>query len=199
MNNIRFQSFQVSRKDHEQRNGHKGFVIWLTGLSGSGKSTIANKLNKLLFDKKIYSVILDGDNTRLGINKDLSFSEADRSENIRRVAEIAKLYVENSQIVIASFISPYKKDRLIAKNIISSNDFIEVYVNCTIDECEKRDVKGLYKKARNGEITDFTGISSPYEAPKSADIEIDTELNDVSSSVTLIFNYLIKKKCLNID
>jgi adenylylsulfate kinase len=174
-------------------------VIWLTGLSGSGKSTIANKLNKLLFDKKIYSVILDGDNTRLGINKDLSFSEADRSENIRRVAEIAKLYVENSQIVIASFISPYKKDRLIAKNIISSNDFIEVYVNCTIDECEKRDVKGLYKKARNGEITDFTGISSPYEAPKSADIEIDTELNDVSSSVTLIFNYLINKKCLNID
>ena len=199
MNNIRFQSFQVSRKDHEQRNGHKGFVIWLTGLSGSGKSTIANKLNKLLFDKKIYSVILDGDNTRLGINKDLSFSEADRSENIRRVAEIAKLYVENSQIVIASFISPYKKDRLIAKNIISSNDFIEVYVNCTIDECEKRDVKGLYKKARTGEITDFTGISSPYEAPKSADIEIDTELNDVSSSVTLIFNYLINKKCLNID
>lgn len=199
MNNIRFQSFQVSRKDHEQRNGHKGFVIWLTGLSGSGKSTIANELNKQLFDKKIYSVILDGDNTRLGINKDLSFSEADRSENIRRVAEIAKLYVENSQVVIASFISPYKKDRLIAKNIISSNDFIEVHVNCAIDECEKRDVKGLYKKARNGEISDFTGISSPYEAPKNADIEIDTELNDVSSSVTLIFNYLIKKKCLNID
>lgn len=199
MNNIRFQSFQVSRKDHEQRNGHKGLVIWLTGLSGSGKSTIANELNKQLFDKNIYSVILDGDNTRLGINKDLSFSEADRSENIRRVAEIAKLYVENSQVVIASFISPYKKDRLIAKNIISSNDFIEVHVNCAIDECEKRDVKGLYKKARNGEISDFTGISSPYEAPKSADIEIDTELNDVSSSVTLIFNYLIKKKCLNID
>ncbi len=199
MNNIRFQSFQVSRKDHEQRNGHKGFVIWLTGLSGSGKSTIANELNKQLFDKNIYSVILDGDNTRLGINKDLSFSEADRSENIRRVAEIAKLYVENSQVVIASFISPYKKDRLIAKNIISSNDFIEVHVNCAIDECEKRDVKGLYKKARNGEISDFTGISSPYEAPKSADIEIDTELNDVRSSVTLIFNYLIKKKCLNID
>lgn len=199
MNNIRFQSFQVSRKDHEQRNGHKGFVIWLTGLSGSGKSTIANELNKQLFDKNIYSVILDGDNTRLGINKDLSFSEADRSENIRRVAEIAKLYVENSQVVIASFISPYKKDRLIAKNIISSDDFIEVHVNCAIDECEKRDVKGLYKKARNGEISDFTGISSPYEAPKSADIEIDTELNDVRSSVTLIFNYLIKKKCLNID
>lgn len=199
MNNIRFQSFQVSRKDHEQRNGHKGIVIWLTGLSGSGKSTIANELNKQLFDKNIYSVILDGDNTRLGINKDLSFSEADRSENIRRVAEIAKLYVENSQVVIASFISPYKKDRLIAKNIISSNDFIEVHVNCAIDECEKRDVKGLYKKARNGEISDFTGISSPYEAPKSADIEIDTELNDVRSSVTLIFNYLIKKKCLNID
>lgn len=199
MNNIRFQSFQVSRKDHEQRNGHKGLVIWLTGLSGSGKSTIANELNKQLFDKNIYSVILDGDNTRLGINKDLSFSEADRSENIRRVAEIAKLYVENSQVVIASFISPYKKDRLIAKNIISSDDFIEVHVNCAIDECEKRDVKGLYKKARNGEISDFTGISSPYEAPKSADIEIDTELNDVSSSVTLIFNYLIKKKCLNID
>lgn len=199
MNNIRFQSFQVSRKDHEQRNGHKGLVIWLTGLSGSGKSTIANELNKQLFDKNIYSVILDGDNTRLGINKDLSFSEADRSENIRRVAEIAKLYVENSQVVIASFISPYKKDRLIAKNIISSNDFIEVHVNCAIDECEKRDVKGLYKKARNGEISDFTGISSPYEAPKSADIEIDTELNDVRSSVTLIFNYLIKKKCLNID
>lgn len=199
MNNIRFQSFQVSRKDHEQRNGHKGLVIWLTGLSGSGKSTIANELNKQLFDKNIYSVILDGDNTRLGINKDLSFSEADRSENIRRVAEIAKLYVENSQVVIASFISPYKKDRLIAKNIISSDDFIEVHVNCAIDECEKRDVKGLYKKARNGEISDFTGISSPYEAPKSADIEIDTELNDVRSSVTLIFNYLIKKKCLNID
>lgn len=199
MNNLHFQSFQVNRKDHENRNGHKGFVIWLTGLSGSGKSSIANKLNKLLFDKKIYAVILDGDNTRLGINKDLSFSEVDRSENIRRVAEIAKLYVENGQVVIASFISPYKKDRFIAKNIISSDDFIEVYVNCTIAECEKRDVKGLYKRARNGEINNFTGISSPYEAPENADIEVDTDLNDISTSVQCIYNYLIKKKCLNID
>ena len=183
MNNLYSQNFQITRPDYEKMNGHKSFVIWLTGLSGSGKSTIANGLNKKFFAKNFKSIVLDGDNIRLGINNDLGFNHQDRAENIRRVAEIAKLSKENGQIVITSFISPFETDRKRAKDIISSVDFIEVFIDCALNICEKRDVKDLYRKARNGEINDFTGISSPYEKPKSPDIMVNSEEKSINESI----------------
>ena len=147
-------NFQISRTKKEALNGHKSFVVWLTGFSGSGKSTVANQLEIALFEKGVRSFCLDGDNTRLGINKDLGFSSADRTENIRRVAEMAKLFLESGTIVITSFISPLISDREMAKKIIGSTDFVEVFINCPLAICEQRDVKGLYAKARRGEIKD---------------------------------------------
>ena len=193
MNNLKQQSYKVSRNDYEIRNQHKGKVLWLTGLSGSGKSTLANGLHKKLFEKGMHSIVLDGDNTRLGINKDLGFSNKDRIENIRRVAEITKLFVETGHIVITAFISPFKENRIQAKKIISENDFLEVYIDSTLETCEHRDVKGLYKKARLGEVKDFTGISSPYEKPDSADIHINTNKSSISESVELLFKQLNSK------
>lgn len=193
MTDLKQQLYQIGRPDFEKRNGHKGIAIWLTGLSGSGKSTIANGLHKKLFDNGKVSFVLDGDNTRLGINSDLSFSDADRNENIRRVSEITKLFVENGQVVITAFISPFSSDRLQAKKCIGSDDFIEVFIDCPIEECEKRDVKGLYLKARNGEIKNFTGITSPFEAPKNADVHIPTNEMSISESVDYIFDHLINK------
>lgn len=199
MNNLYSQNFQITRPDYEKMNGHKSFVIWLTGLSGSGKSTIANGLNKKFFAKNFKSIVLDGDNIRLGINNDLGFNHQDRAENIRRVAEIAKLSKENGQIVITSFISPFETDRKRAKDIISSVDFIEVFIDCALNICEKRDVKDLYRKARNGEINDFTGISSPYEKPKSPDIMVNSEEKSINESIDYIFKRINELKCLNID
>ena len=199
MNNLYSQNFQITRPDYEKMNGHKSFVIWLTGLSGSGKSTIANGLNKKFFANNFKSIVLDGDNIRLGINNDLGFNHQDRAENIRRVAEIAKLSKENGQIVITSFISPFETDRKRAKDIISSVDFIEVFIDCALNICEKRDVKDLYRKARNGEINDFTGISSPYEKPKSPDIMVNSEEKSINESIDYIFKRINELKCLNID
>ena len=193
MSNLKSQSYQIRRSDYENRNKHRGLALWFTGLSGSGKSTLANALHKKLFDVGISSVVLDGDNTRLGINKDLGFSEKDRKENIRRVAEITKLFVETGHIVITAFISPFKENRIQAKKIISENDFLEVYIDSTLETCEHRDVKGLYKKARLGEIKDFTGISSPYEKPDSADIHINTNKSSIPESVELLFKQLNSK------
>jgi adenylylsulfate kinase len=184
--NLTKANFQISRNDKERLNGHKSFVIWLTGLSGSGKSTIANALEAELFKKQIHTFCLDGDNTRLGINKDLGFSTADRTENIRRVAEMAKLFLESGTIVITSFISPLISDREMAKQIIGSSDFVEVYINCPLSVCENRDVKGLYAKARKGEIKDFTGIDSPFEAPLESDIELFTDKNSIQECVGII-------------
>ena len=199
MNNLKYQSYEVTRKDIQDRNKHRSFVIWFTGLSGSGKSTIANALNSYLFHSGYQSVVLDGDNTRLGINKDLSFSKNDRSENIRRVSEIAKLFIQNGQIVITAFISPFEKDRIQAKNSIGNDDFIEVFIDCPIEECEKRDVKGLYQKARNGEIVNFTGISSPFEAPENCDIHIESKKQKIEESVDQILHFLKSKAWLPID
>lgn len=184
--NLTKANFQISRNDKERLNGHKSFVIWLTGLSGSGKSTIANALEAELFKKQIHTFCLDGDNTRLGINKDLGFSTVDRTENIRRVAEMAKLFLESGTIVITSFISPLISDREMAKQIIGSSDFVEVYINCPLSVCENRDVKGLYAKARKGEIKDFTGIDSPFEAPLESDIELFTDKNSIQECVGII-------------
>jgi adenylylsulfate kinase len=181
-------NFQISRAQKEKLNGHKSFVVWLTGFSGSGKSTIANGLELSLFEKGIRSFCLDGDNTRLGINKDLGFSSADRTENIRRVAEMSKLFLESGTIVITSFISPLISDREMAKNIIGDSNFVEVFINCPLAICEERDVKGLYAKARRGEIKDFTGIDSPFEAPLNASIELLTGENSVQECINIIFD-----------
>jgi len=186
--NLTEANFQISRAQKEKLNGHKSFVVWLTGFSGSGKSTIANALELSLFEKGIRSFCLDGDNTRLGINKDLGFSSADRTENIRRVAEMSKLFLESGTIVITSFISPLISDREMAKNIIGDSDFVEVFINCPLEICEERDVKGLYAKARRGEIKDFTGIDSPFEAPLNSDIELFTNQNSIEECVEIILD-----------
>lgn len=193
MNNLIHQAYQIDRSSYEKRNGHRGIALWLTGLSGSGKSTLANGLHQKLFEIGMHSIVLDGDNTRLGINKDLDFTNKDRIENLRRVAEITKLFVETGHIVITAFISPFKENRIQAKKIISENDFLEVYIDSTLETCEHRDVKGLYKKARLGEVKNFTGISSPYEKPDSADIHINTNKSSIPESVELLFKQLNSK------
>jgi adenylylsulfate kinase len=186
--NLRPENFNITREQKEELNGHKSFVVWLTGFSGSGKSTIANALEVALFDRGIRSFCLDGDNTRLGINKDLGFSSADRTENIRRVAEMSKLFLESGTIVITSFISPLISDREMAKNIIGDSDFVEVFINCPLEICEERDVKGLYAKARRGEIKDFTGIDSPFEAPLKADVELFTNQISIEECLEIILD-----------
>ena len=193
MTDLKQQLYQIGRPDFEKRNGHKGIAIWLTGLSGSGKSTLANGLQAKLFENGFNAVVLDGDNTRLGINKDLGFSEKDRIENIRRVAEISKLFVETGHIVINAFISPFESNRIQARNIISDSDFIEVYIESSVSACEKRDVKGLYKKARTGEIIDFTGISSPFEAPIKPDIVVKTDEQTPDESIDYLFEQVKSK------
>jgi len=194
--NIIKHNYWVSRKDRQKNNDQNSFLIWFTGLSGSGKSTIANALEHKLFQNGYKTYALDGDNIRKGINIDLSFSPKDRTENIRRIAEVANLLVDSGLIVLAAFVSPYKKDRENIKNILGKNNFIEIFINTSIEECEKRDVKGLYKKARAGEIKDFTGINAPYEAPDNPDIEIITDNMAVEESVDEIYK-LIKTKLSN--
>ena len=193
MNNLKSQSYKIDRTDFEKRNQHRGIVLWFVGLSGSGKSTIANGLQTKLFENGFNAIVLDGDNTRLGINKDLGFSNKDRNENIRRVAEISKLFVEKGHIVINAFISPFESNRIQARNIISDKDFLEVYIDSSISACEKRDVKGLYKKARSGEINDFTGISSPFEAPVKPDMVVKTDEQTPDESIDHLFEQLKSK------
>ena len=193
MNNLKSHTYKINRVDFEKRNQHRGIVLWFVGLSGSGKSTIANGLQAKLFENDFNAIVLDGDNTRLGINKDLGFSEKDRNENIRRVAEISKLFVETGHIVINAFISPFEINRIQARNIISDTDFLEVYIDSSISACENRDVKGLYKKARAGEINDFTGISSPFEAPVKPDIVVKTDEQTPNESIDYLFEQLISK------
>ena len=168
------QSFAVNKSDRNKLNGHKGKVLWLTGLSGSGKSTIANLLEQILHKKGIKTYILDGDNVRHNLCKDLDFSEAGRTENIRRVNEVAKLMVDAGIVVITAFISPFRKERQIARNNFQDGEFIEIYISTPLEIAEQRDKKGLYKKARSGELNNFTGIDSPYEAPVNAEYIIDT-------------------------
>ena len=191
--NLTEHNYQVSRKERNRQNGHNSFLIWFTGLSGSGKSTIANQLEKKLFGSGIRTYSLDGDNIRSGLNKGLNFTEEDRTENNRRIAEVAKLFVDAGMITITAFISPLKDDRERAKNIIGVEDFIEVFVNTPLEVCEKRDVKGLYKKARRGEIANFTGISAPYEKPVNPDIEIKTEQESIEDAVERIFKTIQSK------
>jgi adenylylsulfate kinase len=173
----------ISRKEKEKRLGQSGKVLWFTGLSGSGKSTLALGLERKLFDEGKQVVLLDGDNIRTGINNNLGFSLEDRQENIRRIAEVAKLFVEQGIICLVSFISPTRAMRAMSKSIIGENDFVEIFIDTPIEECEARDVKGLYKKARAGEIKDFTGIHSPYEAPLNPDVHLMTEGKSIEESL----------------
>ncbi len=188
--NIIKHDYQISVDERRRLNGHNSFLIWFTGLSGSGKSTIANVVEQKLFEQNIKTYTLDGDNIRKGINNDLTFSPEDRTENIRRIAETANLMVEAGLVVLAAFVSPYKKDRENIKSIVKDVNFVEVYINTSLEECERRDVKGLYKKARAGEIKNMTGISAPYEAPENPDIEILTENEDVEAAATRIVNFI---------
>ncbi|WP_144700304.1 adenylyl-sulfate kinase [Fictibacillus phosphorivorans] len=194
--NIIWHDSSITKEARRKQNNHSSFVLWFTGLSGSGKSTVANALAQVLFDQEIRNYVLDGDNIRNGLNRDLSFSDKDRSENIRRISEVSKLFVDNGTVVLTAFISPFIQDRDIAKKIISEEEFIEIFVSCPIDECEKRDPKGLYSKARKGEIPDFTGIDSPYEEPVSPALTIHTNEQNVSESVESILNYLKKRKLI---
>lgn len=187
------QTYAVSAKDRQKINKHRPLLIWFTGLSGSGKSTIANLLEQRLYQLNIHTYSLDGDNVRGGINADLTFSPQDRSENIRRISEIAKLMIDAGLVVLAAFVSPYKKDRESVRKIVEDVNFVEVFINTTVDECERRDVKGLYMKARAGEIKNMTGISAPYEAPENPDIEIKTEELTVEQAVDKIIAYIIPK------
>ena len=193
MKNIFKQDYKISRKDREVLHKHKSSLIWFTGLSGSGKSTLANLLEKELHILKISTFVLDGDNIRHSLNKDLTFSSTDRSENIRRIGEVAKIMLDAGVLTIAAFVSPYKKDREMVKNIVGAENFIEIYVNASLAECEKRDTKGLYKKARSGEINNMTGISSAYEAPENPTLEIDTNKETIDESMKKIKECIIKK------
>ena len=193
MSNIVHHNFNVTRCDRENLHQHKAFLIWFTGLSGSGKSTIANALESKLNSLNVSTYALDGDNIRFGICKDLTFSSEDRKENIRRIAEIANLFIDAGIVTLASFVSPYSNDRENVRNTVGAKNYIEVFVNTSLDECERRDVKGLYKKAREGEIKNMTGISAPYEIPQNPNLEIDTLKESVEESVDKVFKYLEKK------
>lgn len=188
--------FNITQEQRSSLKKHEAFLLWFTGLSGSGKSTIANALENTLYQKGIHTYTLDGDNVREGLNNNLSFSPEDRTENIRRIAEVANLMVDAGLVVLASFVSPYEQDRENIKKIVGANRYIEIFVNTSIEECERRDVKGLYAKARSGEIDNFTGINAPYEAPESANIEIDTQNITIEEAVSIILNYIEEKLSL---
>ena len=197
-NNIKWHKLAVDREKLEKMRGHKGMVLWFTGLSGSGKSTLANALNEVLHSEGLSTYLLDGDNIRHGLCKDLNFSDVDRQENIRRIGEVANLFMDAGIITITAFVSPFKADREKVRAIIGSDDFIEIYCSADIDVCEGRDTKGLYKKARLGEIKEFTGISSPYEIPSDPEIIVETGVLDLKNSVAKIVEYLNKKKLINL-
>ncbi|ODG91311.1 MULTISPECIES: adenylyl-sulfate kinase [Bacillaceae] len=191
--NIVWHQASISKEDRRQKNNHHSCILWFTGLSASGKSTIANEIAKALYHLNVQQYVLDGDNIRHGLNKDLGFTDFDRTENIRRIGEVAKLFVDNGQIVLTAFISPFIADRNIVRSLVEQNEFIEVYVECSVETCESRDPKGLYKKAKNGEIQNFTGISSPYEAPINPEITLNTDKQSVQECVETILEFLKSK------
>ena len=191
--NLHFHEHRVARELKEKRNQHKSRVLWFTGLSGSGKSTVANAAEKILHNMGLQTYVLDGDNVRMGLNKDLGFSHKDRTENIRRITEVANLFADSGSIVLTAFISPYREDRDKAREIISTDDFIEVFVSADLSVCELRDPKGLYKKARAGEIKGFTGIDAPYEAPLNPELIVETDKNDIETCAQIVVDYLVEE------
>jgi adenylylsulfate kinase len=182
--------FKTTKDNREKLHGHKAYLLWFTGLSGSGKSTLANLVEIALHKKGVSSYILDGDNIRNRINKDLSFTPEDRTENIRRISEICNLMLDAGVLTLAAFVSPYIKDREEVQQIVGRDNFFEIFVNTSLEECERRDVKGLYKKARSGEIKNMTGISAPYEAPLNPDLEVITDGQPIEESVKMILEFI---------
>jgi len=194
--NIVWHPSKVTKEDRQRLNRHSSCVLWFTGLSGAGKSTLANEVEKELFGKNIHSYVLDGDNIRHGLNRNLGFGPEDRKENIRRIGEVSKLFVDAGVFVLTAFISPYQEDRDQVRNMFESGEFIEVYVKCDINECEKRDPKGLYQKAKKGEIKQFTGISAPYEPPKNPELIIETDRHSLEQCVHMVIKYLHENRYL---
>jgi len=188
--NITWHAGDITREERERRNGYKSVVIWFTGLSGSGKSTLAHAVERALYDLGCHTFVLDGDNIRHGLNKNLGFSPADREENIRRIGEVAKLFTDAGIIAMTAFISPYRADRDKARAVAGDGRFIEVYVKCSVAVCEQRDVKGLYKKARAGLVPEFTGISAPYEEPLHAELIVDTAVEGVDECMARVLGVL---------
>ena len=188
--NVIYHQASVTRKRRNKLNNHRSIVLWFTGLSGSGKSTLAHALEEKLFQKGCRTFVLDGDNVRHGLNSNLDFSDKGRTENIRRISEVSKLMIESGLIVMAAFISPFNKDRDEARKLISNDDFIEIYCKASLETCEARDVKGLYRLARAGEIKNYTGIDSPYEKPENPEIVIDTDQQSLEESVSNILDFL---------
>ena len=193
MSNIFQQDYHISKKDRQRLHKHNSFLLWFTGLSGSGKSTLANLVEYELHQLNISTYTLDGDNIRCGINQSLGFSEEDRKENIRRIAEISKLFIDAGIVTLAAFVSPYINDRDNIKEIVGEENIIEIYINTSLEECERRDVKGLYKKARLGEIKNMTGITAPYESPVNPDLEIITDNLTIEESVKNILAFILTK------
>lgn len=188
----------VTKEMRQKRNKHKSAVLWFTGLSGSGKSTITVELERKLYQRGIHTYRLDGDNIRHGLNKNLGFTAEERSENIRRIGEVSKLFIDAGMLALTAFISPYRDDRNLVRSLLPSNEFIEIYVKCRLEVCEERDPKGLYKKARAGEIAGFTGIDAPYEAPISPELTIDTEKLSVEEAAQRVMHYLLEKEYLTV-
>ena len=194
--NISWHDSIITKTERREQNGHSSFVLWFTGLSGSGKSTLANAVSKVMFDRQIRSYLLDGDNVRFGLNQDLGFSAEDRTENIRRIGEVAKLFVESGQVVLTAFISPFEKDRNQVRQLLEKKEFVEIFVKCPIEECEKRDPKGQYLKARMGKIAGFTGIDSPYEEPVKPELIIETDKYSLEQCVAQVMTYLEKEQLI---
>ncbi len=194
--NIVWHEPTVYRQDREKMNGHKSCILWFTGLSGSGKSTLAHAVEDYLHKRKIRTFVLDGDNVRRGLCKDLGFSDTDRTENIRRIGEVSKLFMQAGIISLTAFISPFIKDRQIVRKLVDTGEFIEIFCDASLEVCESRDVKGLYKKARAGEIPEFTGISSPYDKPESPELSLDTAGLTVDECVIRIGDYLRNNRIL---
>jgi adenylylsulfate kinase len=191
--NIVWHHSTITRDDRAQQRGHRSAILWFTGLSGAGKSTLANAVNAALFKRGLACYVLDGDNVRHGLCKDLGFSDADREENIRRIGEVAKLFLDAGVVVLTAFVSPFQADRQRARDLVDAGDFIEIHCAADLAVCEERDTKGLYAKARAGEIKDFTGISSPYEAPETPELRVDTGGQSLEQSVEQVLTYLQAK------
>jgi adenylylsulfate kinase len=194
--NIVWHQASVDRDTRAKQRGHGSSILWFTGLSGAGKSTLANAVNAALFERGLATYVLDGDNVRHGLCKDLGFSDADREENIRRIGEVAKLFLDAGVIVLTAFVSPFRADRDKARALVNAGDFIEIHCAADLSVCEERDTKGLYAKARAGEIKEFTGISSPYEAPEQPELNINTGNSSLDSCVDQVIHYLVEQKII---
>ena len=194
--NVVWHQGEVSREDKEKKNGHKGAVLWFSGLSGSGKSTLSHAVENKLFQMDVHSTVLDGDNVRHGLNKDLGFTDEDRVENIRRIGELSKLMVDAGLLVMTAFISPFCSDRRMVRSLVQKHEFIEVYMETALEECERRDPKGLYKKARKGEIKNFTGIDSEYETPENPEVVVDTVQYSIGECAEQVVSYLKEHKMI---